>query len=170
MRQPYHHSERIVPKSERGNSLFPLSGLGTRLTRTLHNSHVRISTYGTKCSHSGFTCTAYKTIYIPTISLSIQKSVLSAPIYVFVYLSIHLATGPCICLCQYCIHLFVTVFYQTLTTSLASAAKGVSFREDLERKEEESVREPLSRRWALIRRRMAFTVARNNSVWSMVDS
>ena len=52
----------------------------------------------------------------------------------------------------------------TLTTSLAFTAKGVDFREDLKRKEEESVREPLSRCWALIRRRIAFTVARNSSV------
>ena len=55
----------------------------------------------------------------------------------------------------------------SLTTSLAFVAKGVDFREDLKRKEEESVREPLSRCWALIRRRMAFTVARNSSVWSI---
>ena len=55
----------------------------------------------------------------------------------------------------------------SLTTSLAFTAKGVDFREDLKRKEEESVREPLSRCWALIRRRMAFTVARNSSVWSI---
>ena len=129
----------------------------------------------------------YLTIQLPTIQQPVHFILLTnLQFYPSIHcLSIHLVhlfTYSCIFLCHShpstnMYHLLIChdlppVFntsIDALTTSLASTAKGEGFRVDLERKDEESVREPLSRRWALIRRRMAFTVARNNSVWSMAD-